>query len=497
MGRIKNLTLLLLFAVLLAVGFQNCSGFSTADQAFRGQSSSLQTELTDVSNVVELSSSSMQGNSNSNGVANPLVEVAGRAAIDMKKRIWFSPNLDSNDYRSLMQFDWNQSREVQVFKFHSGNLNDSGFGGNNFTEFSAMDGFRRLKSYGLEIAIEAGAIKKYTDGNPDWCNGKVWTKAAQDYIQKVESQLNPGQIVDWLHIDEPLYQTKDGCLVTFDQAVSITSQYIKTIKSSRPYIKIIDIEPYPAMTVEEIKSWVNSLISSGAPLDGLTLDIDRSRVDIGSESEKKKLLDLAVFIASKKIRFGMIYWGIRTESNQVYVQDVLNFYVDTAYLRPYVQDTIFQNWHPSQNGQLDIPSNLINANNPVSSHLGLIKSALKYSTQFQTLNQNVCSVEVHPMEYIAFHSDLRNVDALEHYLNFGGAEKRCKLIANMPPGFFRIVDGPTAIYNSNGSGNYCAFKSPQAYTLAGGLPGETNVRKVKAVTAGMKYDGICVVPGAL
>ncbi len=462
------------------------------DHATKIQSSSV-SDLTGLSNSETIIPGADIGNP---GTGDPTQNGVDSESIpDMKKRVWFSPNLDSIDYRALMDFDWNQNRQVHVFKFHSGNLNDSGFGLNNFPEFSVRDGFNRLQSFGLEIAIEVGAIKKDPDNNPNFCNGVVWTQAAQDYVQKVESRLSPGQHVSWLHIDEPLYQTKDGCHVSFDQAVTVTSQYINAIKSNRRYLKIIDIEPYPALSIDELKSWVDSLLLRGVPLDGLTLDIDRNRVDINTEVEKKKFLDLAGFLATRKLRFGLIYWGTKTESDQVYVQDVLNFYVDTSYLRPYIQDVVFQNWHPSANGRLDIPLNLIDPGNPVPSHLGLINSALRFTSQFEFSKLTNCTLEIHAMEYLAFYPDLRNVDPLEHYLNFGGAEKRCRLIAPMPSGFFR-VSGEDAIFNSNGTGNYCSFKSPLAFSLAGGLPGESNVRKVSGITAGMKNDGDCIVVGA-
>lgn len=472
---------LILPTFLIVVGFQNCSGFSPTHLSDQEASPTNEENL-------QLSSS---GESTSSASASS--SSAQESAVNLKRRVWFSPNLESADYRDLMDFNWNQKHQVQVFKFHSGNLNDSGFGFNNFAQFSARDGFNRLKSFGLEIAIEVGAIKKDTDGNPDHCNGKVWTKAAQDYVQKVESQLVSNQHVDWLHVDEPLYQIKAGCMISFDQAVVITSKYMKEIKSNRPRLKIIDIEPYPALSFEELKSWVDALLSRGVPLEGLTLDVDRSQVNINSAGEKAKFLDFGKYLSSKKLRFGLIYWGTATESNQTYVQDVLNFYVDTSYLRPYIHDVVFQNWHPSINGKLDMPSNLIESENSVASHLGLINSASRYTAQFESSTSNACSLEVHPLEYRAYYPDLRTENALEHYLNFGASEKRCKLIGVMPAGFFRINFGPkSAIFNSNGLGSYCSFKSPAAYFLAGGLPDEANVRNFYGITAGMKYDGDCL-----
>lgn len=350
-------------------------------------------------------------------------EVAIAAGREMQ--VWLSPNVQSEDYRALMDRDWNADRRVQVFKFHSGNLNDSDFAPNTFPEFVARNGFNRLRGFGVELAIETGVMKAPADANPGWCNGNVWKSAAVDYVNKVEGQLD-GAKVRWLHLDEPLIQTKSQCQVSRAAALAGTVDFMKHVKQQKPSIGIIDIEPYPSLSVDELKSWVSDLLASQVALDGLHLDINRETgLNLHDEGERERLVELGRFLADRGLRFGVIYWGQRTTSNHDYIQDVLNFYVDTAFLRPYLTDVVFQNWHPSPGGRMDVPINLPDAAAPVESHLGLLRSALSYS---QTVERGLgCGRELTSLEYLAYYPDVRasGADPSVHYPNHGRNEGRC------------------------------------------------------------------------
>ncbi|RZA04432.1 MAG: hypothetical protein EOP11_15140 [Proteobacteria bacterium] len=358
------------------------------------------------------------------------ISLACQTIAHAKPETWLSPNLQSEDYRALMDNHWNKGGEVQVFKFHSGNLADSpAMAPNILSEFKARNGFARLKSFGLKIAIETGVIKPAAagDSNPGWCNGAVWKQEGPKYVRAIEDN---GGTVSYLTMDEPLFQTVDQCKTSYETVLDGTLAFASAIKAEASHVKIIDIEPYPGLSLEKMKKFVLDLKARGRRLDGFHLDINREGVDRGlginvaDPAQQAKLQDFAKFLHDQNIRFGIIFWSQHTASDEAYVTDVKNFYAQAGALRDVVDDFIFQSWHPSADGRLNIPKNLGSPN----SHFGLIQTLRNAPIPAPDSTGGACSKKVSQAEYLETYPDVKAVNAnpFLHWQLFGKAEGRCQ-----------------------------------------------------------------------
>jgi hypothetical protein len=104
-------------------------------------------------------------------------------------------------------------------------------------------------------------------------------------------------------------------------------------------------------------------------------------------------------------------------------------YAQTPNLRAVTDDLIFQSWHPSANGYLDMPLNVWNES---ANHLGAIRSAARYSSYLQ--GQSYCGIQVSEPEYIGFYPDINyaqrsyGLNPFLHYKLFGRNEGRCEIM---------------------------------------------------------------------
>lgn len=375
--------------------------------------------------------------------------------------VWLSPNLQSADYLALMDSNfllapgWSTGGGVNVFKFHDANLNnDANFAPNTLNQFLARNSFARLNSWGIQIAIETGAIKPPPDSNYSWCTGDALKVAAGSYISMIQQN---GGVVSYLAMDEPLNQVSPNmsgqimpgvsCNLPYQSVVNATVNFMSYLSDNFPSVQLIDIEPYPTKmrtdsgtnsSADDLWQWVNDIQSrlrsqGKRPLTALHLDINREiGYNIADPANQAVLIQLANRLHSMGIRFGIIYWGQRDQSNETYVQDVLNFYVDTRNLRAVTDDFIFQNWFPSQTtNTLSIPLNVwqdgvISGAN----HIGLIQSAQKYNATVQ--RGGTCGTTATQIEYLGFYPDIRaaGINPFLHYELFGRNEGRCQIVGH-------------------------------------------------------------------
>lgn len=342
----------ILFLGLLTLSFQNCGGFGAFKIAID------------------------EGNFLSATVFNTRVNSA-------KKTIWFSPNLQSADYHQVLTQDWNSNRAVGVFKFHSGNLAGdqqirTRMAPNDYWGIKSADGFRKLQAQGLRLAVELGVIKGDV---PGWCDGAV---LGEEMVRIIDRIAADGGNVELVTMDEPMNQVAgtpgSNCGYSLERVADETAKWMRIVRAAKPNVQIIDIESYPNHTVDELKSFVNLLSARGQQLDGFHLDVNRESsdtvrgTDFSKAGEQEKLIGLANFLKERTIRFGLIYWGQRIASDEVYMADIRRFYDQTPDLRAHVSDIIFQSWHPAPDNSLRIPKNF---GDPLSSHISGMFQALE------------------------------------------------------------------------------------------------------------------------
>ncbi|MBR4748973.1 MAG: hypothetical protein IK083_05320 [Abditibacteriota bacterium] len=194
--------------------------------------------------------------------------------------------------------------------------------------------FDRLREWGKQFCFEVPVVKGH-----DWCgtleplNG---TTAFRFYLElEKEFKKNGLAKVDCFAFDEPVYAalaviphqiaqgtlTIDGYRLSDDHKVRMdyglreTAKYMKHMRERYPDAKYMDIEPYPAMSLEALKYSVDGLIRECAALktpgpDALRIDVDWAAMEAGLlEGSWKEVKELAEYVRSKGMEFSLIYWA--------------------------------------------------------------------------------------------------------------------------------------------------------------------------------------------
>ncbi|HOI97353.1 MAG TPA: hypothetical protein PLA19_02505 [Candidatus Pacearchaeota archaeon] len=195
-----------------------------------------------------------------------------------------------------------------------------------FSETEVSIIFSKLNQWGVNIALEEGAVK-------DWgCAGEVTAGVTIADIDKIESY---GAKVSHISMDEPFIGGQyvlagRSCNQTMDESLIETVKYINLIKQKYPDIIIGDIEPYPYFSVEQLKQWIIGFKEkSGDDFPSFQVDIDyryaRERgLDIVSE-----LNDLSSFCRARGIKFAIIAGGATCGNYPLPVASDKDFYEST------------------------------------------------------------------------------------------------------------------------------------------------------------------------
>jgi hypothetical protein len=165
--------------------------------------------------------------------------------------------------------------------------------------------FRKLRQWNLPFAMDVPVIKK------------EWPTAREsfDLLQLFMKRFTPlGARVDAFAFDEPWYAARHLLGKTGDYAAEEVSSYIALLRKAYPNARVCDIEPYPALKLDEITDFVDKLqkrcTAAGVKgLDTLRLDVDWTAMNNwlgGSWPEVKKLED---FCRARGLRFSLICWA--------------------------------------------------------------------------------------------------------------------------------------------------------------------------------------------
>jgi hypothetical protein len=382
------------------------------------------------------------------------------------KEVWLSPAPGSADYLALFDANWNSPKAVDVFKFHDATFSNPTV----YNGIVARNGFRRLQAWGMRIAYEAAVLKPVAG----WCSGDILAGVAIDRVNgTVGSQ---GGNVTSITMDEPLNEYNGGCpnqysgangqpvacqndsqctsfpgksdavsgyhaprcmtdlidtskrycarTTTYNEVLEITARWMNMVHTQLPSVELIDIEAYPNRSTTVIRKFVDDLLSRGAPLKGLHVDVNREILGAVS-TYQSDLANLAQYVRSRGLKFGVIFFGQRVSSNEDYVADILNYYVQTPDLRSFADHDVFQSWHPPGG----VPLNIWN---PKANHVGLIRSARKYFDYVQNTSGQPplpCDQPVSDVEYLGFYPDILTSgrNPFLHYKLYGKNEHRCPL----------------------------------------------------------------------
>jgi hypothetical protein len=219
--------------------------------------------------------------------------------------IWYVSNADAPDLVTMFVHPelWSRARvHINVFQFSPQQAavpNVSGL--NTVDDLARVDAFRLLGSWGIGIAIEAGAIKPWD------CTGERAAGIALEYINNVR---RAGGKVKALALDEPLHSGIALCTNTMQQVALKTSTYIKQVKSKASGTEIGDIEPYPGYSASQMIEFVTALEKNGAKPDFFHVDISiallKLRPNVHLAADLQAMQD---FFRKQGIPFGVIIWS--------------------------------------------------------------------------------------------------------------------------------------------------------------------------------------------
>ncbi|MBO4548158.1 MAG: hypothetical protein J5758_02990, partial [Abditibacteriota bacterium] len=258
--------------------------------------------------------------------------------------------------------------------------------------------FASVKEWGKKLQFEVPIIKSF-----GWKEGKRSTLAADEAFAWYMSQdrqfkKNGLKKVDSFCFDEPVYAARavitadiaggktppPGFRVSEDPKVYIdyacreTAKFMKLMKKEYPDAKYMDIEPYPALSLEELKYSVDILNRECKRLrikgpDALRIDIDWGSMEAGAlRGSWEELGELAEYVRSRGMEFSLIYWAANQPSGDMsmhWYNGVMHMLdcTEKAGLRP--DEYVLESW-------IEMP-NRFGPETDAASYAGCLKDWLK------------------------------------------------------------------------------------------------------------------------
>ncbi len=287
----------------------------------------------------------------------------GEASVD--RFMILAPASASADLVRMFQPDgqeqWAEARSrARGFQFYQQNLRSScpTCRGNLAPSLLAVNAFRFLTERGIQINVEAGAVKEHT------CNGQQLGKVL---IEDLSAVYASGAHVTAVAMDEPFtagLPVRDAssglghCDFTVDQVVVEVDRFVNTVRQTYPDIRFGLIEAYPSFSVDELMTFVATLIDNEqVPLSFFRLDYDVRHRFTSDADSRKDIKRLADFLASRRIEFEVIVTGYdgRTDAEAVASAMALAYEVSGVVGRP--NAVVFQDW---SNDRLGLGTDAVN-----------------------------------------------------------------------------------------------------------------------------------------
>ncbi|HQX80307.1 MAG TPA: hypothetical protein PKW63_01055 [Vicinamibacterales bacterium] len=209
--------------------------------------------------------------------------------------------------------------------------------------------FAWLSRQGIQIGVEAGAVKEHT------CDGRELGNVVNNDMRVV---YNSGSHVTFIAMDEPFTAalpvreggTSARCDFSVDQTVVEVKAFIDRVHSMYPLIRVGLIEPYPYFSVDDITLFIEGLENVGVRLPFFRLDFDlrhRRNVDANAPHDLKRL---RAFLDSRGIDFELIVTGYdgKTDAGAVASAMALAYEVSGAVGTPH--SVVFQDWSADRQG---------------------------------------------------------------------------------------------------------------------------------------------------
>ncbi len=250
---------------------------------------------------------------------------------------------------------WVQARsKLRGFQFYQQSLRNfcPTCGGNSLERLLASrtgGPFAWLSAQGIQIGVEAGAVKEHT------CDGRELARVVLEDMAPVYAVASH---VTFIAMDEPFTAALAAqepsplarCEFSINRAVIEIKAFIDTVHERYPAIRIGLIEPYPYFTMDSIITFIGALEDAGVHLPFFRIDFDlrhRRNTDSNATADLRRLRSV---LAGKGIDFELIVTGYdgKTDAGAVASAMALAYEVSGAVGKPFA--AVFQDWSADRLG---------------------------------------------------------------------------------------------------------------------------------------------------
>ncbi len=235
------------------------------------------------------------------------------------------------------------AKKIQVFKIYPEWLDEA-------TNQQLQSQFQNLKSRGIALALEFGAVTRASN-----CNGGIVGEGAggQELVAAAKRIQENGGDLKYIAMDEPLYFTglatlPTSCSLPVSWVAANAASNLLPVRSVFPSVQFGDIEPIGATKLpfaKELARYQAGLDAFRKSL-GEPLAFFHADVNWNSPTFESDLKALDAMLASEQVTMGVIYDGLASAtSNAVWIQDT-QLHIQQAELAIGIPAAvIFQSWH--------------------------------------------------------------------------------------------------------------------------------------------------------
>lgn len=295
----------------------------------------------------------------------------------MTPKLWFAPNLGSDILGLFTRPDeWAEARKaVKVFQFFATNIQTDHVGDNPdcnenvYTKLVEVDAFRKLQDWGIEIAIEAGAVKRFREDGHG-CDGREGLRLIEIFIEKVRAA---GADVSHIVLDEPA-GSRALCQLSWEQCTANVSHVINGVRA-RGVASVGLVEPYPYIPAADLVRFFELIQQAGSSPSFWHLDVDRfgirdQRISVTKAGENLRWM--ARQCEAWQIPFGVIVFGQRVTTAAAYRQSAGDWTEQIlTYLHDWPSRLVLESWERAPDGTYTLPHNLPESDS--SSHAALVR----------------------------------------------------------------------------------------------------------------------------
>jgi hypothetical protein len=292
------------------------------------------------------------------------IRSAAQSPTSSPDRIWFCPGPGTLDYLDLFEHpeEWPRVRsEIDVFKFYQQHTQlppPLNVGPNSYDALVAAGAFRRLTTWGIKIAMEAGSVK------PFYCtpDASGMTQSIQGTLDSLLAVSNAGGSVTYLAMDEPWVSGRSPTCggPALEPTADRVATYMTAVQSANPGLHIGLIEAYPFSSADAIVRILQLMRARGVPPAFLHMDVDWHSLAAGDF--QRDMARLKAACDSQGIPFGIIIVGYNGDADALYALDaggIANLIADTFQTwNAMPPQIIFQSWVVSSTGLSITPTNL-------------------------------------------------------------------------------------------------------------------------------------------